>query len=67
MAKDDDFQFVVLDKNNPYGNCELCGEFTILRPYGPNREMIWCECGEKQMDSTMKQFLKTFLGDIPEA
>lgn len=36
--------------------CELCGNISELRPYGPNGEWICFPCGMKNMETTEKMF-----------
>ena len=42
--------------------CEFCGEFTELRPYGPNDEDICYECGKKDMEMTQKKMDEYLFG-----
>lgn len=39
-------------------NCELCGVYEDLRPYGPNGEWICFPCGMKDEETTRKQLIK---------
>lgn len=43
-------------------NCELCGKFAELRPYGENGEKICSDCGKKNSLITRKQIYMTLLG-----
>jgi hypothetical protein len=47
----------------PPGECELCGEFKELRPYGPNGENICFECGEKNPTITKKKMREFLFGE----
>lgn len=47
-------QFIV-ERERP-GQCELCGAVAELRPYGPNRERICFDCGEKDCATTEARF-----------
>lgn len=42
--------------------CELCGEFAVLRPYGPKGEKICLDCGMKDQTTTERQMLNTMFG-----
>jgi hypothetical protein len=45
------------------GDCQLCGNADELRPYGTNGEWICFDCGQKDHETTKKQFLKTLSPD----
>lgn len=45
--------------------CELCGAFKELRPYGPNGERICFACGEKDHDTTTRMMNKVLFGEKP--
>lgn len=42
--------------------CELCGKFAELRPYGPNGERICVACGQKNLADTERQMAKKLFG-----
>lgn len=39
-------------KEGPKGECEYCGEFKELRPYGKHGERICAKCGRKDVETT---------------
>ena len=43
--------------------CELCGEFSETRPYGPNGERACFKCGMKDEAAAKRQFSKLVLGE----
>jgi hypothetical protein len=45
--------------------CELCGETSPLRPYGPKGEWICYECGMKNIETTTRAFMKTLEASDP--
>jgi hypothetical protein len=58
--KGDDGIFYIVPE--PVGRCELCGAVEETRPYGPNREQICFDCGEKDPDTTKRRFLERIDG-----
>jgi hypothetical protein len=44
-----------------YGNCEYCGDYTDLRPYGIDRKMICFSCAmdPKNKATTEKMFFES--------
>jgi hypothetical protein len=46
----------------PPGTCELCGAYDELRPYGPNGERICPTCGEKDIETTVRQMERLMSG-----
>lgn len=63
----EDFEFVVMDPVDPFGNCELCGTPAQLRPWGPGRKMICVKCGVKNPEETTKQIFKDHGIDFKDA
>lgn len=58
-----DIRFVELGSNGKDGNCELCGTYGDLRPYGPKGEFICIGCGMKNLNSTVEKFEKFLFGE----
>lgn len=52
----------ILNYRESEGECQLCGKFGELRPYGPNKEWICFECGMKDEETTKAQVIKTIAG-----
>ena len=44
--------------------CELCGKFEELRPYGPNGERICFDCGQKDKKTTERQMDAFLFGEV---
>lgn len=50
---------IILDRTKvPYDNCEFCGKYEEIRPYGPKGEKLCFDCGMKDENSMEKQFQK---------
>ena len=49
-------------ENEPENNCEICGKYAELRPYGPKGENICFQCGMKKLGVTERQFDRKVLG-----
>ena len=47
----------------PPDKCELCGEVSELRPYGPNNENICFECAMKDIQTTNRKFEEVVFGE----
>ncbi len=47
---------VLIIETEDNSKCELCGNISELRPYGPNNEYICFECGMKDEETTKKKF-----------
>jgi formylmethanofuran dehydrogenase subunit E len=43
--------------------CDLCGEISELRPYGPNGEMVCFPCGSKDEGAMERGFRRLVLGE----
>jgi len=43
--------------------CELCGKIAETRPYGPNGQRICFGCGQKDPETTKRQFLLKAFGE----
>lgn len=43
--------------------CFLCGKIAETRPYGPNGEEIYFECGMANKEQTEKMMGKVLFGD----
>lgn len=37
---------IVIEPEKPQ-QCDMCGKIDELRPYGPNKECICCDCADK--------------------
>lgn len=46
--------YVIGSKEELSGNCEYCGKYDELRPYGKNGAKICYECGMKDEEETDK-------------
>jgi hypothetical protein len=46
----------------PPDTCELCGAYDELRPYGPNGERICPTCGQKDIETTVRQMERHMSG-----
>ena len=46
----------ILNHNESFDICQLCGKEDALRPYGPNKEWICFSCGMKNEETTRAQF-----------
>jgi hypothetical protein len=53
---------VFLIEEEPDGQCEFCGKWEELRPYGPNNERICFTCGMKDEETTGRKFLEMLDG-----
>jgi hypothetical protein len=54
---------IVLDRRQPFpGNCQMCGHFNDLRPYGPNNENICFDCAMKDEPTTRRKFYELLNG-----
>lgn len=51
-------------EHEPPANCELCGCFAELRPYGPNGKNICFACGMKDEETTKKMFKEKVLDKV---
>jgi hypothetical protein len=49
-------------QEEPPQACELCGVIDECRPYGPNGEEIFFDCGIKDQETTAKQMDKYIFG-----
>jgi hypothetical protein len=60
---------IVLSNRQPQA-CDLCGEVSELRPYGPKGEWVCYDCGMKDEAAATRAYLKRLehgdarLGDI---
>ena len=50
---------IILDRRTvPFRNCEFCGKYLEVRPYGPKGEVICFKCAMKDEKAAGKQFEK---------
>ena len=54
---------IIIIKEEPPQQCDLCGKISELRPYGPNEECICYECGVKNEPTTTKMMNKILFGE----
>ena len=47
----------------PPANCQKCGKYAELRPYGANGEYICFPCGMKDEATTKRRFTQHVLGE----
>ena len=47
---------VLVPEVEPDSACQLCGDVSELRPYGPNGENICFTCGMKDEKTTLAKF-----------
>ena len=58
----EDTKFIAIDFSKTPDKCELCGEKSELRPYGPNRRWICFDCGMKFEKTSEENFLSIMDG-----
>lgn len=52
-------------KNEKPQQCDLCGKWAELRPYGPNGECICVQCGERDPETTLRRMREYLELDKP--
>ena len=54
---------IIIIEPEPDDECEFCGKFEELRPYGPKGERICFECAMKDEKTTKRMVDKVLFGD----